>query len=91
LMFAAGVVIAASAWHLARGQNLETMRTSLRFGLWAMIVGFAATALSGDQLGLVMVQTQPMKMAAAEAMFNSACGADASFSIFSIGTPDGTG
>jgi hypothetical protein len=38
-----------------------------------------------------MVQTQPMKMAAAEAMFNSACGADASFSIFSIGTPDGTG
>jgi cytochrome d ubiquinol oxidase subunit I len=47
--------------------------------------------LSGDQLGLVMVQTQPMKMAAAEAMFNSACGANASFSIFSIGTPDGTG
>jgi cytochrome bd-type quinol oxidase subunit 1 len=38
-----------------------------------------------------MVQTQPMKMAAAEAMFNSACGANASFSIFSIGTPDGTG
>jgi len=32
-----------------------------------------------------------MKMAAAEAMFNSACGADASFSLFSIGTPDGTG
>jgi len=30
-------------------------------------------------------------MAAAEAMFNSSCGADASFSLFSIGTPDGTG
>jgi len=29
-------------------------------------------------------------MAAAEAMFNSACGADASFSIFTLGTPDGT-
>lgn len=90
IMFAAGVMIAASAWHLARKQNIDLMRTSLRFGLWAMIAGFAATALSGDQLGLVMVQTQPMKMAAAEAMFNSACGANASFSIFSIGTPDGT-
>ncbi len=91
IMFAAGVMIAASAWHLSRGRNLDTMRTSLRFGLWAMIIGFVAVFLSGDQLGLVMVQTQPMKMAAAEAMFNSACGADASFSLFSIGTPDGTG
>jgi len=91
LMFSAGVVIAASAWHLARKQNIEMLRPALKFGLWAMIIGFVAVFLSGDQLGLVMVQTQPMKMAAAEAMFNSACGANASFSIFSIGTPDGTG
>ncbi|PZU44759.1 MAG: cytochrome ubiquinol oxidase subunit I [Microbacterium sp.] len=90
IMFAAGVVIAASAWHLARHQNAEMMRPSLRFGLWAMIIGFVCVFLSGDQLGLVMVQTQPMKMAAAEALFNTACGADASFSLFSIGTPDGT-
>ncbi|ALJ19417.1 cytochrome ubiquinol oxidase subunit I [Microbacterium sp. No. 7] len=90
-MFAAGVVIAAAAWHLARGQNVEMMRSALRFGLWSMVISFAGVALSGDQLGLVMVETQPMKMAAAEAMFDSACGADASFSIFSIGTPDGTG
>ncbi|GAA1638161.1 cytochrome ubiquinol oxidase subunit I [Microbacterium flavum] len=91
LMFSAGVVIAAAAWHLSRGRNLETMRPALKFGLWGMIIGFVAVFLSGDQLGLVMVETQPMKMAAAEALFNSACGADASFSIFSIGTPDGTG
>jgi cytochrome d ubiquinol oxidase subunit I len=37
-----------------------------------------------------MVATQPMKMAAAEATFNTVCGADASFSIFTLGTPDGT-
>ena len=55
-----------------------------------MVISFGGVALSGDQLGLVMVETQPMKMAAAEAMFFSACGADASFSLFSIGTPDGT-
>ncbi len=89
-MFSAGVVIAAAAWHLARKQNLETMRPALKFGLWAMIISFVGVFLSGDQLSLVMVETQPMKMAAAEALFDSACGADASFSLFSIGTPDGT-
>ena len=88
-MMTAGVVISISAWHLLRGQNVEMMRTSLRYGLWGMIVAFAGVALSGDQLGLVMVSTQPMKMAAAEALFDSACGYDASFSLFSIGTPDG--
>ena len=90
LMFAAGVVIAVSAWQLSRKQNTEMMRPSLRYGLWLMIIAFVGVALSGDQLGLVMVETQPMKMAAAEALFNSACGANASFSIFTLGTPDGT-
>jgi cytochrome bd ubiquinol oxidase subunit I len=89
-MFAAAVVIAAAAWHLARGRNVETMRPALRFGMWFMVVSFIGVALSGDQLSLQMVATQPMKMAAAEAMYNTSCGADASFSLFSIGTPDGS-
>ncbi|WP_460772365.1 cytochrome ubiquinol oxidase subunit I [Microbacterium sp. GXF7504] len=89
-MFAAAVVIAVAAWHLARGRNTETMRPALRFGMWMMLITFAGTALAGDQLGLVMVDTQPMKMAAAEALYDNACGADASFSIFSLGTPDGS-
>ncbi|MET2010409.1 cytochrome ubiquinol oxidase subunit I [Microbacterium chocolatum] len=89
-MFAAAVVVAVSAWHLARNQHIETMRTSLRFGLWAVVVSFVGVAISGDQLSLVMVATQPMKMAAAEAMWDTACGADASFSLFSLGTPDGS-
>ncbi|GAA1464975.1 cytochrome ubiquinol oxidase subunit I [Microbacterium thalassium] len=91
IMFSAGVMVAAAAWHLARKQNVETMRPALKFGLWTVVISFLAVGLTGDQLGLVMVETQPMKMAAAEALFNSACGADASFSLFSIGTPDGTG
>ena len=89
-MFSAGVIIAIAAWHLLRHQHEEMMRPALKYGAWFMIISFAATALSGDQLGLVMVETQPMKMAAAEALFDSACGADASFSIFTLGTPDGT-
>lgn len=89
-MFAAAVIVAVSAWHLARGQHIQTMRSSLRYGLWFTIITFGLTALTGDQLSLVMVDTQPMKMAAAEALWHTACGADASFSLFSIGTPDGT-
>ncbi|WP_341977719.1 cytochrome ubiquinol oxidase subunit I [Microbacterium sp. LTA6] len=88
-MFAAGVVISVSAWHLSRGQHYDTMRISLKFGLWAMIISTAGVALTGDQLGLAMYETQPMKMAAAEATFNTVCGPDAAFSLFTLGTPDG--
>lgn len=89
-MFAAGVIISVSAWHLYRGQHLDTMRVSLKFGLWGMLVSTAGVVLSGDQLGLAMYAAQPMKMAAAEATFNTVCGADASFSLFTLGTPDGS-
>ncbi len=89
-MFAAAVIIAVAAWHLSRSQHIEMMRSALKYGLWFLIVSFGLTALTGDQLSLVMVETQPMKMAAAEALWNTACGRDASFSLFSIGTPDGT-
>ncbi|WP_040163905.1 cytochrome ubiquinol oxidase subunit I [Microbacterium gorillae] len=90
LMFAMGIVIAVSAWHMKRNNHYETFRKSLRFGMWGMLVALVGVFLSGDSLSLAMVQTQPMKMAAAEAMFNSACGSDASFSLFTLGTPDGS-
>ena len=88
-MFAAGVIISVAAWHLSRAQHLDSMRTALRFGLWFMIISTIGVVISGDQLSLAMYATQPMKMAAAEATFNTACGADASFSLFTLGTPDG--
>lgn len=88
-MFAAGVIISVAAWHVSRAQHLDSMRTALRFGLWFMIISTIGVVITGDQLSLAMYATQPMKMAAAEATFNTACGADASFSLFTLGTPDG--
>ena len=88
-MVSAGLIISVAAWHLSRNQHLETMRPALKFGLWMMVIAGALTTLMGDQLSLAMVQAQPMKMAAAEAMYHTATGADASFSIFTLGTPDG--
>ncbi|KUF07096.1 cytochrome ubiquinol oxidase subunit I [Leucobacter sp. G161] len=89
LMFAGVVMVSVAAWHLKRRQFVDEMRTTLRFGAWTNIIAFAGTALSGHFLGLVMTETQPMKMAAAEAMYNTSTGRDASFSLFSLGTPDG--
>jgi cytochrome d ubiquinol oxidase subunit I len=88
-MVTAAVIVAMACWHLSRGQHHETMRPALRYGLWTMIVAGVLTVATGDQLGLAMVQTQPMKMAAAEALYRTSTGADASFSIFTLGTPDG--
>ncbi len=88
-MVSAALVICVAAWHLARNQNLETMRPALKFGLWTMVGAGVLSVVTGDQLGLVMESTQPMKMASAEALYHTASGADASFSIFTLGTPDG--
>ncbi|WP_104178661.1 cytochrome ubiquinol oxidase subunit I [Cryobacterium sp. Y50] len=88
-MVSAGLIISVAAWHLYRNQHLDTMRPALKFGLWMMVIAGVLTTLAGDQLGLAMVEAQPMKMAAAEALYVTAAGAEASFSIFTLGTPDG--
>lgn len=87
IMFAGAVMVAVAAYHLKRNQHVASMYPSLRFGLWTTLIGGAGTVLSGDGLGLAMVQTQPMKMAAAEALYNTT--KNASFSLFTWGTPDG--
>ncbi|WP_111721461.1 cytochrome ubiquinol oxidase subunit I [Homoserinimonas sp. OAct 916] len=86
-MVSAGLIITVAAWHLARNQHLETMRPALKFGLWMMLIAGVATTFFGDQLSLAMVEAQPMKMAAAEALYHTTAGA--SFSVFTLGTPDG--
>ena len=90
VMLAATIIVATTAWHLKRGQHIETFRPALKFGLWAVLISGLGIMLSGHGLGVAMTETQPMKMAAAEAIWDSKTGADASFSLFSIGTPDGS-
>jgi cytochrome d ubiquinol oxidase subunit I len=82
------LMVAVSAWHLKRSSNLDVMRPSLRLGLVAALVGTAGFFVSGDTLGKVMTETQPMKMAAAEALYQTE--QPAGFSILTIGTLDGS-
>ena len=69
-------------------QHIEVMRASLRFGLFMALAAGIGTTITGDMQGKVMTEVQPMKMAAAEALWDSK--SDASFSIFTIGTRDAT-
>ncbi|HEY0695912.1 MAG TPA: cytochrome ubiquinol oxidase subunit I, partial [Kribbella sp.] len=84
--FVAGVAL----WHLIRrpGTDTSAFRTALRLGAVTVIIAGVGVALSGDQQGKVMTQVQPMKMAAAEALYQTE--KPASLSIFTIGTLDGS-
>ena len=84
---AAAFVIGISAWHLRRRQHVEVMRESMKMGMVVALIFGAGVALTGDLQAKVMTDQQPMKMAAAEAIWDTK--APASFSIFTVGTPDG--
>lgn len=61
--------------------------TLARVGAWLTLAGGATTALTGDVLGKVVTEVQPMKMAAAEALYTTTAGAP--FSVLAIGRPGG--
>ncbi|MFJ3879558.1 cytochrome ubiquinol oxidase subunit I [Streptomyces sp. NPDC090077] len=77
--FMAGI----SALHLRRGRHVPVMRSSLRLGLVTLTLAGVLVAFSGDTLGKVMFRQQPMKMAAAEALWEGQTSAP--FSVFAIG------
>jgi len=81
-------LVAISAWNLARSRFPEVFRPSVRLGLWTVLVASLGVVLTGDIQARLMTQQQPMKMAAAEALWDTV--APASFSIVTIGSPDGT-
>jgi cytochrome d ubiquinol oxidase subunit I len=81
------LMVAVSAWHLRRERHPDTMRPSLLLGLWTSLAACALTVVTGDIDGKIMTEQQPMKMAAAEALYHTS--QPASFSLFTIGSLDG--
>lgn len=67
----AAFMVGIAAFHLMRKKHIKVMRTSLRLGLITMVIAGILTAVSGDELGKVMFKQQPMKMAAAEALWET--------------------
>lgn len=85
---AGALMIGVSAWHLARRQHVEVFRPTLKLAMWVTVIAAAGVAISGDRMGKVMTDQQPMKMAAAEALYETT--KSAGFSIFTIGSLDGS-
>ncbi|UIX32677.1 cytochrome ubiquinol oxidase subunit I [Streptomyces sp. GQFP] len=79
-------MVGIAAFHLTRKKHIDVMKTSLRLGLITVVIGGLLTAISGDTLGKVMFKQQPMKMAAAEALWDGE--APAPFSVFAYGDVD---
>jgi cytochrome bd ubiquinol oxidase subunit I len=85
---AAMFLIAVSAWHLARRNDVDLFRRAMRLGLVVALVAGIGSAVTGDVQARLMDTQQPMKMAAAEALYNTA--SPASFSLFTIGSLNGS-
>ncbi|MFJ6631128.1 cytochrome ubiquinol oxidase subunit I [Streptomyces sp. NPDC091376] len=79
-------MVGIAAFHLLRKKHIPVMKSSLRLGLVTIAVSGLLTAISGDFLGKVMYEQQPMKMAAAEALWEGE--QPAPFSVFAYGDVD---
>jgi len=85
----AGALFAGiSAWMVLKKKDVEVAKPVLKIGLITVIVSFLLVGITGDYSARVMTKQQPMKMAAAEALYDSKSGAP--FSLFTVGTLDGS-
>jgi cytochrome bd ubiquinol oxidase subunit I len=87
--FTAGAFIAGiSTYLIIKKRDTEMARSTFKMGAITMLVSFILVGVSGDLTARVMTEQQPMKMAAAEALYNSQN--NAPFSLLTIGTLDGS-
>jgi cytochrome bd ubiquinol oxidase subunit I len=83
LVTASVVMLAVSAWHLRRRSNLPLFERSAKLAIVALIPATMLALFFGGRLGINETRYQPMKIAAAEANWNTC--QPCSFSAFQIG------
>ncbi len=82
------LVIAVSSWQLSKGKTeRNAFESSLKFGAIFAFIGTILVILAGHSQMQNLLKTQPMKVAAAEALWESEN--PASFSLFTIGDEEG--
>src|SRR5215831_15666160 len=77
------VMLAVSAWYLRKGEETESFLITARLALIVLIPAIVIQISVGNKLGQIETQYQPMKIAAAEAQWNSC--QPCSFSVAQIG------
>ncbi len=90
-MTGGAVVMGVALWHLRRpmvGDNAPMYRSAARTGAIITLIASLGVVVTGDLQGKIMTEVQPMKMAAAEGLYETQ--SHAPFSVLSIGTLDGS-
>ena len=84
-MSAAAILLSVSAWHLRHsGDSADPVhRKVAAMSLGVLLVSVAGASLVGHVQGQIMTDQQPMKMAAAEALWDTT--SSAPFSLFAYG------
>ncbi|MFT3863349.1 MAG: cytochrome ubiquinol oxidase subunit I [Solirubrobacterales bacterium] len=83
LLTAGMILIAVSAWHLRQGNETQVFDGAMKVALPLVTLAAVATVFVGHFDGILMTEQQPMKMAAADATFNTEKGAG--LSLFATG------
>jgi len=78
------VMLAVSTWHLRRGHALEAFRRTTIISLVILAPAVFLNMFIGSELGVVEGRYQPMKIAAAEALWTT-CPSHCPFSLLQIG------
>jgi cytochrome d ubiquinol oxidase subunit I len=81
------LIIAISAYLLIRGRHSDVVSRSLRIALPFTLVAVLLTMGFGDGQGRLLINEQPMKMAAAEGIYHNTKGAP--FQILTVGAVKG--
>jgi cytochrome d ubiquinol oxidase subunit I len=103
-MAGAGVVMGVSLWLMRREAKAAAddaqdvartdapmYRTATRIGAVLTLVAAVGVTITGDVQGKIMTEVQPMKMAAAEGLYESVpAGEGAPFSVLTVGSLDGS-
>jgi cytochrome d ubiquinol oxidase subunit I len=87
-MVAGSLVAGISIWLLVKDRGADVARSTMKLGLITTLVASVFVVVSGDVDAKIMTEQQPMKMAAAEALYETSQPAD--FSILTVGTLDGS-
>jgi cytochrome d ubiquinol oxidase subunit I len=86
LVSGAGVA-AVSAWMIMKNRQVEVFRPAAKLGAWVILVSAVLVSVSGDMDMKIMVDQQPMKVAAAEALYETQ--ENAPLSLLSVGNLSG--
>ena len=80
-------VAAVAAWFMTKNRQVDIFRPAVKAGAVVTLLAAVVVSVTGDMDSKIMVEQQPMKMAAAEALYETT--SNAPFSVLTVGDVTG--